>query len=150
MEKLVKNFIIQKRQLWIILLVSSSCFQQTPDKSIDFDDLSDFNVSQFKVVREDAKLIATTQKLYSRHCNSCHGYKAGGLVGPNLTDKSWIHGKGSTQDIYKILRYGIPSKGMRAFEKTLSDKELMAMSLYIKSLEGINPPGAKKPEGTGY
>lgn len=146
----MKNFIIQKRLLWITLLISSSCFQQTPDQTIDFSDQSDFNVTQFKSVREDIKLNASIPKLYSRYCNSCHGYKAGGLVGPNLTDKFWIYGKGSTQDIYKILRYGIASKGMRAFEKTLSDKELMAMSLYIKSLEGANPPGAKKPEGVAY
>ncbi len=146
----MKNFIIQKRKLWIILLISSSCFKQAPVQEIDFDNQNDFNIGQFKSVREDTALMAKTEKLYSRHCNSCHGYKGGGLVGPNLTDKFWIYGKGSTQDIYKIIRYGIPSKGMRAFEKTLTDKEIMAMSLYVKSLFGSNPPGAKKPEGQAY
>lgn len=146
----MKNFIIRKRQLWIILLISSSCFEQKPIISINFQDQSDFNITQFKSVRENSPLIAKVQKLYSQYCTACHGYKGSGSVGPNLTDNFWINGEGSTQDIYKILRYGIPSKGMRAFEKTLSDKELMAMSLYIKSLQGLNPQGAKKPEGKPY
>jgi cytochrome c oxidase cbb3-type subunit 3 len=121
---------------WIVLLLlNSSCFKQKPQKIIDFKDNSDFNEIQFKLVKEDTGLIATTSKLYSTYCISCHGHKALGGAGPNLTDSVWKNGSGSVQDIYKILRYGIAQNGMRAFEKTLSDKQLMAMSIYIKSLK---------------
>jgi len=124
-----------KKNIWIILLLTSSCFKQVPDKIINYQDNTDFNEIQFKSVSENKGLIASTEKLYSKYCVSCHGYKASGGAGPNLTDKTWINGKGSIIDIYKVIRYGIISKGMRSFEKTLTDKELMAMSIYINSLK---------------
>src|SRR4051812_27715713 len=47
------------------------------------------------------ELIAQGDKIFHGpgNCYACHGSKAEGLVGPNLTDAEWIHSKGSLQDI---------------------------------------------------
>ena len=124
--------------LLILLFISSSCIKQTPQKLIDFKNTSDFNESKFQIVQKDTKLNSITTKLYSKYCLSCHGHNAIGSVGPNLTDETWLNGSGSIRDIYKIIRYGITNKGMRAFENTLSDEQLMAMSIYIDSLKIAN------------
>ncbi len=41
-------------------------------------------------------------------CFACHGMDAKGMVGPNLTDQTWIHGKGTYPEIVQIVTTGIP------------------------------------------
>jgi len=41
-------------------------------------------------------------------CFACHGMDAKGMVGPNLTDGTWIHGKGTYPEIVQIVTTGIP------------------------------------------
>ena len=136
-----------RKKLWIILLVSSSCFTPKESTQINYSDISDFNQTLYKKTKMSPKLITTAKMNYKRLCQSCHGYLAEGRVGPNLTDKYWIHGQGKITDIYKVIRYGATSKGMRSYQKTLSDQEIMAMSLFIQSLKGSSPKGSKEPQG---
>lgn len=136
-----------KKKLWITLLISSSCFVPKESIKINFSDTSDFDKSTYQKVLKDKQLLSQVRQKYGRLCQSCHGYLAEGRVGPNLTDNYWIHGKGTVQDIYKIIRYGVTSKGMRSYKQVLSDSELIAMSHYIKSLKGSSPQKAKKPQG---
>jgi mono/diheme cytochrome c family protein len=37
-------------------------------------------------------------------CFACHGMDAKGMVGPNLTDQTWIHGKGSYPRSFRLSR----------------------------------------------
>jgi cytochrome c oxidase cbb3-type subunit 3 len=69
-----------------------------------------------------------------------------GGTGPNLTDDYWIH-QGSLKDIYKSIKIGYPEKGMQAWEKNYSPKEISNIASYIKTLHGTNPPNAKAPQG---
>jgi cytochrome c oxidase cbb3-type subunit 3 len=84
--------------------------------------------------------------LFKTACAPCHGEHAEGLVGPNLTDEYWLHG-GSVKDIFKTIKYGVPDKGMIAWEKTMRPKQIADITSYIMSLKGSNPPGAKAPQG---
>lgn len=99
------------------------------------------------VVVKEAKDIADGLKIYSTNCIACHGDKGQGGVGPNLTDKFWIHG-GDIKSIFKTLTYGVPEKGMIAWNKTLNPLQIQKVSSYILTLQGTNPPGAKEPQGT--
>ncbi len=82
-------------------------------------------------------------------CWSCHGQLGEGGTGPNLTDDYWIH-KGSLNDIYKSIKVGYPDKGMQAWDKTFTPKEISYLASYIKTLRGTNPPGAQAPKGDLY
>lgn len=85
--------------------------------------------------------------LFKNVCSPCHGEHGQGLVGPNLTDEFWLHG-GTIKDIFKTIKYGVPEKGMIAWEKTMNAKQIAEISSYILSIQGSNPAGAKAPQGT--
>ena len=93
-----------------------------------------------------AETIAAGKALYTQNCTPCHGAGGEGTVGPNLTDNYWIHG-GDVKSIFKTIKYGVPDKGMIAWEKQLSPKQIAEVSNYIISLIGTNPPNPKAPQG---
>jgi cytochrome c oxidase cbb3-type subunit 3 len=43
-------------------------------------------------------------------CSVCHGIDGKGGVGPNLTDGTWLHSKGSYQEIVQQITTGVPTK----------------------------------------
>lgn len=98
-------------------------------------------------VSTDAAVIAAGKAVYTQNCIACHGAAGEGSVGPNLTDEYWIHG-GTVNNIFKTIKYGVPEKGMIAWEKTLTPKQTSDVSSYILSLKGTNPPNPKAPQGT--
>jgi cytochrome c oxidase cbb3-type subunit 3 len=94
-----------------------------------------------------AKDITEGAKIYSTNCIACHGDKGQGGVGPNLTDKFWIHG-GDVKALFKTLTYGVPEKGMIAWNKTLNPLQIQKVASFILTLQGTKPAGAKEPQGT--
>ena len=84
---------------------------------------------------------------FNTKCASCHGQQLQGLVGPNLTDKFWIHGNGTRMDIVKVIREGVADKGMPPWGPVLKKDEIYAVAAYILSKKGSNPAGAKEPQG---
>ena len=94
----------------------------------------------------DAAGLAAGATIYNTSCWSCHGKQLEGGAGPNLTDNYWIH-KGSLTDVYMSIKHGYPDKGMQAWEKNFSPKEINQLAGYIKSMAGSNPPNAKLPQG---
>jgi cytochrome c oxidase cbb3-type subunit 3 len=69
-----------------------------------------------------------------------------GGIGPNLTDEYWLHG-GQLLEVYTTVREGVPTKGMVAWERQLRPAELMAVSSYVGTLLGSEPPNPKAPQG---
>lgn len=94
----------------------------------------------------DGAVISAGQAVFTTNCIACHGDKAQGIVGPNLTDEYWLHG-GKINNIFKTIKYGVPEKGMISWEKTLTPKQISEVANFILSLKGSNPPGAKAPQG---
>ena len=97
-------------------------------------------------VKNDAAALASGKEIFDKNCATCHGFKGEGLVGPNFTDKNWIHG-GGIKNIFKTIKYGVPQKGMISWESHLDPTKMQEVSSYIISLEGTNPPNGKAPEG---
>lgn len=81
-------------------------------------------------------------------CATCHGQQGeGNAVGPNLTDKYWLHGA-TIADVYEVIKNGVPAKGMTPYKDQLSDEKILQVASYIlESLQGTNPPNAKEPQG---
>lgn len=98
---------------------------------------------------EDAKGIEEGQVIYAANCAACHGMAGEGTVGPNLTDEYWLHG-GSVKDVFKVIKYGVPEKGMISWEKQLPPLDIQKVASYILSIQGTNPANAKEPQGDLY
>lgn len=103
-------------------------------------------VDEKTVTMADATGIAEGDKIFHSNCFACHGAKGEGGVGPNLTDNYWLHG-GTINDVFKTIKFGVPEKGMQAWEKTYSPAQIKNLASYIKTLAGTNPPNAKAPQG---
>lgn len=95
----------------------------------------------------DAGLMKDSQALFSLRCAACHADKGQGLIGPNLTDNAWIHGRGSLTDIFAVVDQGVLAKGMPAWGKQLSPIEVRKLAAYVGTLRGKSVAG-KAPEGT--
>ncbi len=74
-------------------------------------------------------------------CYACHGQKAEGVVGPNLTDAEWIHGDGSIDMIVKTVTHGIPKEESKSGivmppkgGSSISDDDVKAVAAYVHSL----------------
>jgi cytochrome c oxidase cbb3-type subunit 3 len=93
--------------------------------------------------------IEAGQKTFVAMCAVCHKPDGGGMVGPNLTDEYWIHG-GSLKDIFKVIKYGVPDKGMISWKEQVSPLQMAQLSNYIRTLKGTNPPDAKAKQGDLY
>lgn len=103
-------------------------------------------VDEKTVTMAGATGITEGDKIFHSNCFACHGAKGEGGVGPNLTDNYWLHG-GTINDIFKVIKFGVPEKGMQAWEKTYSPAQIKNLASYIKTLAGTNPPNAKAPQG---
>lgn len=94
----------------------------------------------------DAADLAAGKAIYDGNCMACHAPDGGGGVGPNLTDEYWLHG-GSIKDIFRVVKYGVPTKGMIAWESQLSPLQMAQVSSYIKDFGGTTPAAPKEPQG---
>lgn len=86
---------------------------------------------------------------FTRVCAACHGKEGQGGVGPNLTDKYWLHG-GSMPEIYKTIKNGVPEKGMIAWKNQMQPVTMHQIASYIETLQGTNPPNPKEKQGLLY
>ncbi|MEO1051892.1 MAG: cbb3-type cytochrome c oxidase N-terminal domain-containing protein [Bacteroidota bacterium] len=98
---------------------------------------------------DDAALIAKGKQMYNYNCQQCHKEYGEGGIGPNLTDEYWLHG-GSFQDIFKTIKYGVPEKGMVAWQTVFSPVQMRNIALYVETLRGTNPANPKAPQGELY
>lgn len=96
---------------------------------------------------KDPKLLELGAAAFTSKCAACHGPHLGGLIGPNLTDNFWLHGKATRMDIATVIRKGVPEKGMPPWESMLSKDEIYGLTAYIISKKGSNPANPKAPQG---
>jgi cytochrome c oxidase cbb3-type subunit III len=94
----------------------------------------------------DVNRISKGAEIYVQNCKACHGALGEGTVGPNLTDDYWLHGSDIKQ-IFKTIKYGVPQKGMIAWQAQLSPSQIQEVASYITTLRGSNPPNGKEPQG---
>lgn len=103
--------------------------------------------SELSAALASADLGAAGGKIFDLRCASCHGAKGEGQIGPNLTDKHWLHGDGSMLEIAKIVADGVPDKGMPPWKAMLKAGELATITAFVAKLQGTKPANAKAPQG---
>lgn len=99
------------------------------------------------VYSSDAAILSNGTKVFVTNCVACHKSDGGGnAIGPNLTDAYWLHG-GEIKSIFSTIKNGVVEKGMPAWGKAMSPKDVRDVAFYVMSLQGTNPPNAKDPQG---
>lgn len=99
--------------------------------------------------KDESLNMVTAKEKFDLYCTQCHGEGGQGLIGPNLTDDHWIHGNQHSQ-VSKVIREGVPAKGMLAWQNILTNDEIDWISTYVLHLEPGKTIGAKAPEGYLY
>lgn len=101
------------------------------------------------VALQEPKDLELGQTIFNTYCSACHGMLGEGGVGPNLTDNYWVHG-GDITAVFKTIKYGVPEKGMIAWNTQLRPVEMQKVASYIMTLVGTTPPNPKEPQGEEY
>jgi cytochrome c oxidase cbb3-type subunit 3 len=98
----------------------------------------------------DASDLAQGKAIFEENCVACHGTVGqGAAVGPNLADNYWLHG-GGIKNVFKTVKYGVPAKGMIAWQTQLNPVKIHKVASYIWSLQGSNPDNPKEAQGEEY
>jgi cytochrome c oxidase cbb3-type subunit 3 len=107
----------------------------------------DESASELRAFFKDSQAMASGQEVYAKNCLSCHGPNGGGGIGPHLADAHWIHGDGSIDGIYQVVKDGVADKGMPPWGAVLKRPDLLKVSAYVRSLRGTSPAQPKAPQG---
>lgn len=104
------------------------------------------NLIDENTIEVDLTMAPNGKAIYIANCAVCHGNEGEGTIGPNLTDRFWVHG-GEIQDIFRTVKYGVPDKGMVPWEQTLTPAQIAEVSNYIITLRDTQPANPKPAEG---
>jgi mono/diheme cytochrome c family protein len=85
-------------------------------------------------------------KWWHVYCYRCHGVDAVGTTNaPNLTDPA---SRLTARQFLRVVRTGVPDKGMQAWDKLLDDKQIGQIELYVRArTDKVLPPG--RPDEVG-
>lgn len=89
--------------------------------------------------------VSAGKELFAKYCVTCHLDQGQGSIGPNLTDRYWIHGDKPLQ-IHKTVTNGVLEKGMAAWGRQLGPSRVASVVAYVLTLQNTDVPG-KAPEG---
>ena len=85
-------------------------------------------------------------KWWHVYCYRCHGVDAmGTTTAPNLTDPNY---KITRSEFLRVVKTGVPDKGMQAWDKLLEDKQIGDLYVYVRArADKVLPPG--RPDEVG-
>jgi mono/diheme cytochrome c family protein len=96
---------------------------------------------QLAQAADQATLTREGQPLYVRNCAVCHGQQGQGDMGPKLALSEFI--KSAPALVSQILN-GEEGHGMPPFKDTLNDRQIAAISTYVRNSWG-NTAGVVTP-----
>lgn len=95
------------------------------------------NLDEGNPLRGDARAIEAGHQTFINRCAACHGQDAHGVVGPNLTDKEWLHG-GTDGEVYTTIMKGVNppntvmNRGpMPAHENALGSQKVLEVMAWL-------------------
>lgn len=121
--------------------------QNEAQNKIDHRHQSTDNEDELTKLMNAVSAVAQGKEVFQAKCAACHGNELQGVIGPNLVDEYWLHGKGQLTEITGIIRNGVPEKGMPAWESLLKNEEIQVVAAYIGANRGTKPAHPKPPQG---
>lgn len=98
--------------LLFILSLSLSCSSKdTKEVPISSESKTSQN-SGVNPFRNNPEAIEEGRNQFMQFCAACHGREAKGLIGPDLTDSTWLHGN-TDQMVFENISHGIPIENMK-------------------------------------
>ncbi len=94
----------------------------------------------------DPQVLEQGAARFAKSCAPCHGERAQGLIGPNLTDDRWIHG-GQVEQVFQSVAKGWPAKGMPPWGRAVPPEELVRPRVLRAQPPGIEPSEPEGPRG---
>lgn len=125
------------QQMSVIQSEQKLAEESAPVKSEDY----------YLALLDNPEVLEKGKAEYMLKCMACHGDKGQGLIGPNFADDYWINGDGSVTGILEVANNGVLDKGMPPWKGVIPEETLEAVSVYIYTLYGTNPEGARPPQG---
>lgn len=119
---------------------------EAAEKLAALSDQKSITEDQLLTLSHDGEAVQRGAAVFKQNCIACHGERAQGVIGPNLTDAYWLHGS-KAKEIYKVVSTGILEKGMPSWRPVLGASKVKDATAYVLSLRGKNEPG-KAPQGT--
>jgi len=95
---------------------------------------------------QDPAALAAGKETFASTCAPCHRADGGGLIGPNLTDDFWLHGR-APMELAHTITVGYPDKGMPTWGQALTPEQIGHVAAYVLSLHDTHPPDPKAPQG---
>ncbi len=120
---------------------------QTQTETSTSTQMPEVNESELLALLQDPAALTEGEEIFDDQCALCHGNSGEGMIGPNLIDNYWLHGKGKISDIVVSISSGIPDKGMAAWADRISEKQILHIAAYIISIQGATVENAKEPDG---
>ena len=97
---------------------------------------------------DDPAAVAAGAESFKANCIACHGTRGEGTIGPNLTDRFWIHG-GGAGDIHRLITDGVAAKGMPSWGAILGPQKVKELTAFVLSLRNTQVKG-KEAQGEEY
>ncbi|MBK7859897.1 MAG: c-type cytochrome [Archangiaceae bacterium] len=102
--------------------------------------------ASLQALAHDPHAVAEGQKVFTTICVACHKADGSGNVGPNLTDRYWIHGNKPT-NLYQAVMTGFQDKGMPPWGPQLGPERTRDVTAFVISIQNTNVPNGKAPQG---
>lgn len=102
--------------------------------------------ADLKSKMDSPETVTKGKAVFAGKCSACHGTEGQGVIGPNLTDNFWIHGKGLRADLMQVITKGATDKGMPSWAGMISEDEIIQVAGYVYSLRN-HPVKGKEPQG---
>jgi len=75
--------------------------------------------------------------LYNGACTVCHGVNgAAGEIGPGLAIPGRSYPRNTDEQLFDVIKHGIPDTGMPAQQSKLNDDQIWKITAYVKGLRG--------------
>ena len=93
----------------------------------------------FWEMSRNATTVAAGAKSFATLCASCHAENMTGRIGPNLVDRTWLHG-GRPTDIQHTITQGVALKGMPTWGPILGETKINELVALILSKHERSEP----------
>ena len=109
-------------------------FEQGKDKVLSKSEMIYYSPTQIEAFKSSNEVVQIGHEHYASRCGKCHGFFGeGSYKGPSLVDDDWVHSD-DFNEILKVIKYGGNLGHKHSWHYKLHEKDLVALTVYVKAL----------------